>query len=342
MMYAQTQHHWDGQAMPLPNRSRLTSRDIGEVHNHMTRMFCPHDLYIKGGTPPIDFRHHQASLRSVSFNATDYGNPFGKVVIDIPPPETICLVQYSLCGVAEITQGKNSFELHPGHLCVLDHEDRVRQVFGEGYKHFTVKLPKSGLETVLAQELGFRPGPLHFEKGPVAVKGAAVAFTRLVRTICDDLDDDASAFAHARSSLAVEEALYRLLLAAVPHNHSDLFDTPAGAPSPYYVRRVEAYIQDHLQDPITMQDMIDVSGVSARSLHAGFRRFRGTTPMNFLKNRRLLLAHQQLGTAAGSGVSVTDVALACGFTHLSKFARDYQERFGERPSETLRRMGRAA
>jgi transcriptional regulator GlxA family with amidase domain len=84
--------------------------------------------------------------------------------------------------------------------------------------------------------------------------------------------------------------------------------------------------------------MIVVSGVSARSLHAGFRRFRNTTPMLYLKNHRLDLARRQLREGADTGVSVTEVALACGFTHLSKFARDYLERFGERPSMTLKRM----
>jgi AraC-like DNA-binding protein len=154
-----------------------------------------------------------------------------------------------------------------------------------------------------------------------------------------DLDHGASAFGHSRAVGAVEQALQRLLLAAVPHNHTELFDTPVSAPAPYYVRRVEEFIHQHASDPITLEEMITVSGVSARSLHTGFRRFRGTTPMNYLKNCRLVLAHRQLREGADSGLTVTEVALACGFSHLSKFARDYHERFGERPSATLKRMG---
>ena len=80
------------------------------------------------------------------------------------------------------------------------------------------------------------------------------------------------------------------------------------------------------------------SGVSARSLHAGFRRFRDATPMGYLKNYRLAMARKALKAGGQGGVSVTNVALACGFTHLSKFARDYHERYGERPSDTLRAM----
>ena len=335
-----TQEQWNGTALPLANHPRLLSRDIDQIHHHMTRMFCPHELRLEGGSPPIDFRHHHASLQSVTFNATDYGNPYGRVVVNIPPMDSIYLVQFSLAGVAQIRHDNETFELKPGHMSVLNPGVRLRQTFADGYKHFTVKLSKGGLEAVLAQELGFRPGDLRFCSTPVRLEGAAVAFAQLVRTICDDLEHGSSAFGHSRAVGAVEQALQRLLLAAVPHNHTELFDTPVSTPAPFYVRRVEEFIHQHASDPITLEEMITVSGVSARSLHTGFRRFRGTTPMSYLKNCRLVLAHRQLREGAESGLTVTEVALACGFTHLSKFARDYYERFGERPSATLKQMGR--
>lgn len=330
--------NWDGTGMPMSSLARLVTTDIDEVHDHMSRMFCPHDLRIEGGNPPIAFRHHQASLKSVTFNATDYGNPYGKVVVNIPPTNALYLVQFSLTGVAQIVQEHATIDLLPGHMCVLDPDAQVKQTFGEGYKHFTVKISKEGLESVLAQELGFRPRELHFSRNPVRLQGAASAFAQLVRTICDDLDCGPDGFNHARARGTVEEALQRLLLASVPHNYSDLFDAPPCSPAPYYVRRVEDYIHEHSRQPITLEEMIAVSGVSARSLHAGFRRFRDTTPMVYLKNHRLDLAHRQLKAAADDGLSVTEVALSCGFTHLSKFARDYLDRFGERPSATLKRM----
>ena len=339
LMQAQNHQNWDRTGLPLSHMARMVSQDIDEVHDHMCQMFCPHELQITGGCPPIEFRHHQASLNSVTFNATDYGNPYGRVVVSIPPMDALYLVQIALSGVAEITQGDTAFALRPGEMCVLDPEEKVRQVFCEGYKHFTVKMSKEGLESVLMQELGFKPNELHFSPKPVRFEGRSVAFAQLVRTICDDLDNGSSAFEHSRASKGVEETLQRLLLAAVPHNHSDLFDAPKSIAAPYYVRRVEAFINQRISDPISMDEMVSVSGVSARSLHAGFRRFRDTTPMNYLKNRRLLLAHRRLLNGADLGVTVTDVALGCGFTHLSKFARDYHERFGERPSETLKKIG---
>lgn len=329
---------WDGHSLPLSQCNMLQSDDINVVHEHMSAMFCPHTLFIEGGVPPIAFNHNQASLRSLTFNATDYGNPYGRVVVAIPPMEQIYLIQFSLAGRAEITQGDDSFILHPGEMCVLASDRRIRQCFEEGYKHFTVKIPKADLDALLCRELGFRPKDLRFSPRPVRLEGAAASFAQMIRTVCDDVDSGRAACRHPRTCDSIEDMLKRLLLTAVPHNHSDLFDGAVSGPAPFYVRRVEDYIREHADEPISLSDLIEVSGVSARSLHASFRRFRDDTPMGYLKNYRLFLARSALQKGLDSGASVTDIALACGFTHLSKFARDYQERYGERPSATLRRM----
>jgi AraC-like DNA-binding protein len=60
--------------------------------------------------------------------------------------------------------------------------------------------------------------------------------------------------------------------------------------------------------------------------------------MLHLRNRRLERAHEELTDVLPSdGVTVTDIAERWGFTHLSSFATLYRKRWGESPSETLRR-----
>ena len=75
-------------------------------------------------------------------------------------------------------------------------------------------------------------------------------------------------------------------------------------------------------------------GVSARSLQTGFQRHHGCSPMQFLRTRRLERARQLL--TAGSPMTVSQVAMACGFEHLGRFAAQYRARFGESPA---RRQG---
>ena len=59
-------------------------------------------------------------------------------------------------------------------------------------------------------------------------------------------------------------------------------------------------------------------------------------PMQYLKDLRL----EQVRTKLVRGdihTSVTTAAMACGFKQLGWFANQYKEKYGETPSETLRR-----
>lgn len=78
-----------------------------------------------------------------------------------------------------------------------------------------------------------------------------------------------------------------------------------------------------------------LAGVSVRTLQEGFQRFRGRTPSQISRDLRLDRARTAL--LDGDGDNVTAVALDSGFSHLGRFAQSYAERFGETPSQTIRR-----
>lgn len=59
--------------------------------------------------------------------------------------------------------------------------------------------------------------------------------------------------------------------------------------------------------------------------------------MRTLQNMRLDKARDQLTLGLTDHQTVTLVALESGFSHLGRFAKSYADRFGEPPSETLRR-----
>ena len=58
--------------------------------------------------------------------------------------------------------------------------------------------------------------------------------------------------------------------------------------------------------------------------------------MSFLKQLRLERAREML-ERSDINRSVTATAIACGFGNLGHFAGDYFKRFGEHPSDTLKR-----
>ncbi|HEY0877135.1 MAG TPA: helix-turn-helix domain-containing protein, partial [Zeimonas sp.] len=118
-------------------------------------------------------------------------------------------------------------------------------------------------------------------------------------------------------------------------NYTHVLHAPALAPAPAYVRRAEEMIE---ADPVLengLGGLADRLGISVRTLHEGFRRFRNTTPLHFVRMRRLERARESLRNAP-PGTRVTDVALSVGYAHFGRFSAEYRARFGELPSATLR------
>jgi AraC-like DNA-binding protein len=117
-----------------------------------------------------------------------------------------------------------------------------------------------------------------------------------------------------------------------------LGEAPATPPDPgsAHVRRACELIRARVAEPIRIAEIARELGISPRHLQSGFRRHLGMTPHRFLRDCRLDEAHRLL-SAASPGHTTTAIAYDCGFGHLSEFAHDYRSRFGESPSETLRR-----
>ena len=106
--------------------------------------------------------------------------------------------------------------------------------------------------------------------------------------------------------------------------------------APWYVKRVEEYLELHAGRDIRIRDMTAIAGVSERTLYNGFRVWRATSPKSYLKAVRLDRVRTELLGLKAKSRSVSEIAREAGFRHMGNFARDYGKRFGERPSDTLR------
>jgi transcriptional regulator GlxA family with amidase domain len=104
------------------------------------------------------------------------------------------------------------------------------------------------------------------------------------------------------------------------------------------VRRAELFIAGAADRPIAMTEVAEAAGVCLRSLQEAFKRARGVTLTQALQNARLERFRAQLRDSSGSA-SVADMAFAAGFGHLGRAAAAYRARYGEAPSQTVRRRG---
>ena len=136
---------------------------------------------------------------------------------------------------------------------------------------------------------------------------------------------------------SVEEDVLTGICLALAENRGRPRRTPLASRNYWrYVRKVRGYLEDHhLAEALSLQTLCRITGVGARTLNTAFQEVTGDSPMQFIKRRRLNAARHALST--GEAESVKGAALDHGFWHLGRFAHEYQNLFGEQPSETLSR-----
>ncbi|NBP91663.1 MAG: AraC family transcriptional regulator [Actinobacteria bacterium] len=127
------------------------------------------------------------------------------------------------------------------------------------------------------------------------------------------------------------------LLLSQRHNYSNSIGSRVEPAAPRSVRLAIQACEASPEEPITVTDMARVAGVSIRSLQDGFKKYVGMSPTEYLRDVRLNRVREDLLSERALNTSIADIAFSWGFTHLGRFAKTYHDRFGELPSETLRR-----
>lgn len=136
----------------------------------------------------------------------------------------------------------------------------------------------------------------------------------------------------------LEEELIQLLLQTQPHNYTRLLNRASKAGS-RQLDDAQEYIRANAHLPLSLGDICQAAGVNARTLQNSFRKKRGCSPMQFLRNIRMQEVRAGLLNPA-EDTSVSREAARWGFLHFGRFSSEYRAQYGELPSETLRRSRR--
>ncbi|WP_162256572.1 AraC family transcriptional regulator [Agromyces sp. Soil535] len=144
---------------------------------------------------------------------------------------------------------------------------------------------------------------------------------------------------YSSALLHLQDALITGFLIAAPHSYQDELSQPVGPAAPRAVRRAVQHVCEHPEASLlTVPELAALAGVSVRALQSGFRDALDTSPLAFLRDRRLTHARRELEESSPRTGSVAEIAERWGFAHHGRFSVDYRRRFGEQPSQTLSRI----
>ena len=306
------------------------SHDLEETRALVGRVMKPHGLGIVGPGQTLDSRMHHLALGEVSLSRLSYG---AAVDIEPGPLGDFFLVQMPLKGQAHVSCGEQVVDSGPALASVLNATQGTRMRWQAGCDQLMVRVSRTLLERTLSVQLG-RPlqQALCFDLG-FRWRDSGL-WMNLLTYMTECAQQLRELHQHRLVVAQIEQLVAATLLSVQGHNHADAAPARSGPVLPRHVRKVQEYLNAHAHEPVRAEDLARVAGVSLRSLYAGFKAFSGVSPMQYLKDLRLERARADL--LAGKG-SVGSVALLWGFGHLGRFSADYRARFGESPSESLRR-----
>lgn len=102
------------------------------------------------------------------------------------------------------------------------------------------------------------------------------------------------------------------------------------------LRRLDAYIQEHLAQDISLKTLADLAGVSPFHFLRLFKRTTRLTPHRYLLERRLERARELLRQGS---LSLAEVAVEVGFCDQSHLTLHFKRAYGLTPGEFRRQHG---
>ncbi len=235
-------------------------------------------------------------------------------------------IQFYRAGVGATWVGDEPIPVTARQSCIASAATDVD--FGLDFQQFAWRVPRRIVNQKLAARTG-RPvtRPVEFDHRLDMLTTPSAALREIFDSLV--LNIDSASPSSAKLVLPeLENALIVSLLCTAQHNYRDLLDGPTPSAAPWQVLRAERYIEAHWDEPITIEDMVSATGASARSIFRAFKKSRGYSPFQFVKELRLQQARRMLDSDA-SDLTVTEVAVTCGFENLSRFSKDFSRAFGE-------------
>lgn len=96
-----------------------------------------------------------------------------------------------------------------------------------------------------------------------------------------------------------------------------------------YLRRARDYMDRHFDEPLDLDQLASVAGVSKYHLVRSFEATYEETPMRYLTRRRIERAQDLLRHA---NLTVTEICMIVGFSSVGSFSARFKEIVGETPT----------
>lgn len=214
-----------------------------------------------------------------------------------------------------------------GQVHLLAPNNELEMYYGQGAGHLAIGLKRTPERRTLLEPL--------FQEGATPARGLLEVLRRLVM----DFIEDHRHVTRWEDSVSLVRRLGETLLSVIEQWQRDgQVQLPARPTADERILQIARFIRQQAQwdyEPAYLQDM---AGMSLRGLYYAFERTLGSTPYRYYRTCKLLRVRGAIIRDWRQQHPIAWHATNEGFFHLSRFAAQYREMFGELPSDTVQRQ----
>jgi AraC-binding-like domain len=273
---------------PLDNFPLVHSRSIEEVRETVARVYAKPTLVPAHGVTELNAAINRCRLPHTALAFSGYG-----VAVEIDYPATnIFSLLVPVRGAGEISCGRIATVLPAGGSAVRSAGISHRSIYSADYEHLILQIDAAVLTSKLSAMIGTQIGePLQITPQANAKHPAAQMLAQYIPLLAGTLNAADPPFP-AWWIEQTEQLLMTLLLFGYRHNYSHLIEQDAPDAAPWQVRRAEEFIEANADRAVSLEELAELTGVSAFSLFGSFRKYRGYSPLAF---------HAQVRSKRGRG-----------------------------------------
>jgi AraC-like DNA-binding protein len=313
--------------------TEFSTRDLAAARERASKEFVEHDIQVRG-RGDLNFMMAVVPAPRMTLSRMTYG---ANVRLTAKPMGDCYDFNLLLTGASCAEQNGVATRGKRGRIGVALLPDASLGVdWSADATQYVVKVPRDLLEAHAAKLVGLTdPEAVLFDLAFELESSEGEALMNTIGFMFSEFGGGSLAVMPAVGR-DLEALFLTQLLMTVPSQLTPMLRGGAIRPNSSRIRELVAMIDENPMVVGSVAELATISGLSVRAVQTGFRRATGSSPVEFLRHVRLDRARGDLVSGACS--SVTETAGRWGFFHLGRFGVHYRERFGELPSETVRRI----
>lgn len=306
------------------------STDRDEVNRIVSNIICGHRLEFSQGASSLHYSHRIIQGNAVKALQLRYG---GKIKVRTKEASPLAIITMPLTGCFSYQCGKQTGLATTKRGFLPDINKSFEFDWETNCEILTLCIDRTAIKHRLSEILG---RPLYQDiKFDIPVNTESNTGKQWLLAVRDFIEYIQLCDTNNNRLLPqYEKLLLSSLLYNQPHNYSGELLT-ADICTPKQIKMIENYLEENIMHDVFMQDLIDLTGLCERSIVQTFKKYRGCTPMQYIRLLRLRKAHSEL-LGAHPNTSVTEIAMKWGFFHLGRFSDFYKKHYNRSPSHTLK------